>query len=83
MHFEISAPGLSKAKFDNYELTYQSVDGGECDFSNLQNVDLEYQKISYFPFLANDTMLFEFKPGMFDMAQFEADMGVIELKKIK
>lgn len=83
VHFEISAPGLSKVKFDNYELTYQSVDGGECDFSNLQNVDLEYQKISYFPLLANDTMVFEFKPGLFDKAQFEAYLGVIELKKIK
>lgn len=83
VHFEISAPGLTKAKFDNYDLQYHSADGGECDFSNLQNVDLEYQKISYFPFLKNDTMLFEFKPEMFDKARFVTDMGEIELKKLK
>ena len=83
VHFEISAPGYNNVKFDNERLQYSSVDGGECDFSTLQNVDLEYHKISYFPFLANDTMLFEFNPGLFDKAQFKADLGDIELKKIK
>ena len=83
VHFEISAPGYSKVKFDKDDLQYSSVDGGDCDFSTLQNVDLEYHKISYFPFLANDTMLFEFKPGMFDKAKFKADLGDIELKKIR
>ncbi len=83
VHFEISAPGYNNVKFDNERLQYSSVDGGECDFSTLQNVDLEYHKISYFPFLANDTMLFEFKPGMFDKAKFKADLGDIELKKIR
>ena len=83
VHFEISAPGYNNVKFDNERLQYSSVDGGECDFSTLQNVDLEYHKISYFPFLANDTMLFEFNPGLFDKAKFKADLGDIELKKIK
>ena len=83
VHFEISAPRLSKVKFDSFDLEYVSVYGGECDFSTLQNVDLEYHKISYFPFLANDTMLFEFKPEAFNKAIFKADLGDIELKEIK
>ena len=70
-------------KFDSFDLEYVSVYGGECDFSTLQNVDLEYHKISYFPFLANDTMLFEFKPEVFNKAIFKADLGDIELKEIK
>lgn len=82
VHFEISAPGLSEVKFDNFALIYHAVDGGECDFANLQNVDLEYQDLSYLPFLANDTMLFEFKPGLFEKAKFETDLGVVNLKKL-
>ena len=83
IHFEISAPGYTKAKFNNSDLKYHNVDGDECDSSDLQNVDLEYQKISYLPFLKNDTIFFEFKPELFDKARFVTDMGVIKLKKIK
>ena len=79
VHFEVSAPGLSKVKFDKRGLKYVGIDGSECDFSDLKNVDLEYQKMSYFPFFANDTMLFEFKPELFDRARYVTDMGKVSL----
>jgi len=81
VHFEISAPGLTKVKFDRQGLKYHNVGG--YDYSDLRDVALEYQKISYFPFLKNDTTLFEFKSGMFDKVKFVTDMGAIELKKLK
>ena len=84
MHFEISAPSLENVKFgsEKLNLKYQRVDGKSHDFSDLENVALEYHKISYFPFLKNDSTLLDFKPEMFNKAKFAADMGTIELKKI-
>ncbi len=81
VHFEISAPGLKKVKFDSdrLNLKYKRVDGKEHDFSDLENVNLEYHKISFYPFLKNDTTLFEFKEDMFNKVKFEADMGIVKL----
>ena len=81
-HFEISAPGLSKAKFNRHDLKYERIDGKTHDFSDLENVKLEYHKINYQPFLKNDTTFFEFKEGLFDKAKFSAEMGTIKLKKL-
>lgn len=81
-HFEISAPGLSKVKFDRKDLIYKRIDGKAHDFSDLENVRLEYHKINYQPFLKNDTTFFEFKEGLFDKAKFAAEMGTIKLKKL-
>ena len=81
-HFEISAPGLSKVKFDRNDLIYNRIDGKTHDFSDLENVKLEYHKINYQPFLKNDTTFFEFKEGLFDKAKFSAEMGTIELKEL-
>jgi hypothetical protein len=53
------------------------------DIYNLPNKDLEYHDISYLPFLVNDTLLFHFKPEMFDNYKFEGDMGEVYLKRIK
>ncbi|MBQ6083654.1 MAG: hypothetical protein IJK92_04810 [Bacteroidales bacterium] len=85
IYFEISAPGKNKLKFDSdgLNLKYRSVDGSNNSYTDLKNVNLEYQNISYFPFLKNDTMLFEFKHEMFDKARFITDMGVLKLKRIK
>lgn len=82
VHFEVSAPGLEKVKFGSkgLNLKYERVDGKNHDFSDLENVELEYHKISYFPFLKNDSTLFEFKREMFDKVKFATDMGTIELK---
>ena len=83
VHFEISAPGLEKVKFDsrNLNLKYKRIDGKEHDFSELENVMLEYHKISFYPFMKNDTVLLEFNGDLFNKAKFEADMGTIELRK--
>ena len=83
VHFEISAPELEKVKFDsrNLNLKYKRIDGKEHDFSDLENVMLEYHKISFYPFMKNDTVLLEFNGDLFNKAKFEADMGTIELRK--
>ena len=81
-HFEISAPGLSKVKFDRNDLIYNRIDGKAHDFSDLENVKLEYHKINYQPFLKNDTTFFEFKEGLFDKAKFAAEMETIKLKRL-
>ena len=83
VHFEISAPELEKVKFDsrNLNLKYKRIDGKEHDFSDLENVMLEYHKISFYPFMKNDTVLFEFNGDLFNKAKFETDMGTIELRK--
>ena len=83
VHFEVSAPGLSKVKFDNYELKYIIIDSNYVDDSDLKNVGLEYHKISFSKFLKTDTNLFGFKPEMFDKALLETNIGDIELTDIK
>lgn len=80
-HFEISAPCMTKQKFDK-ELIYNPRDIQD-DISNLPNKDLEYHDISYLPFLVNDTLLFHFKPEMFGNYKFEGNMGEVYLKRIK
>ena len=84
VHFEISAPGLEKVKFNskNLNLQYKRADGKEHDFSDLENVMLEYHKISFYPYMKNDSTLFDFNEDMFNKAKFETDMGTIELKKM-
>ncbi len=80
-HFEISAPNKTKIKFDK-ELQYNQLDES-YSADNLPNQMLEYQKISYFPFLQNDSVLLEFKPELFDKAKFESDMGTLYLEDLK
>ena len=79
VHFEISAPGYEKIKFDKYDLIYKSVNAHT--FSDLKDIDLEYQDISFTPFIKSDSTIFDFKEDMFNKVKFETDMGNIELRK--
>lgn len=88
VHFEISAPGMSKQKI-NKELIYKKITSENYDINNLPDKDLEYQKISYKPFLVNNTChddydnpYFVFDSAMFDNKIFEADFGVVYLKNL-
>lgn len=81
VHFEISAPGMENIKFDRYDLKYENIDNHS--YSDLNDIDLEYHKISVQPFLKNDTSLFDFKEELFDRKKFEADMGTIQINDIE
>lgn len=77
-HFEVSAPGMSVTEFDRrYSL-------GGMKPEALPDRTLEYQGISYVPFLKSDTSMFTFKAEMFDKAQhwFDNAVGTVKLKKL-
>lgn len=82
VHFEISACGMSNAKFDR-ELTYTNVSGQNYDLNDLPNKNLEYHKISYHPFLNdNANGVFDFDAEKFSQYKFVSDMGDIYLVKL-
>ena len=82
VHFEISACGMSNAKFDR-ELTYTNVSGENYDLNDLPDKNLEYHKISYHPFLKDKaTGVFDFDADKFGRYKFVSDMGQIFLKKL-
>ena len=73
-HFEISATTYSKEKFDK-SVTYENV-------SNLPDKNLEYQQISYVPFLLTDTSMLTLNPEKFKVSPQKFDIGTIVLKRI-
>lgn len=82
VHFEISACGMSNAKFDR-ELTYTNVSEQNYDLNDLPNKNLEYHKISYHPFLNdNANGVFDFDAEKFSQYKFVSDMGDIYLVKL-
>jgi hypothetical protein len=85
VHFEISAPCLSKIKFNN-ELVYKACTQPAWNIKELPARELEYQNISYQPFL-NDTnsksiYIFSFDENLFHQTKFEADMGNLYLRPL-
>lgn len=84
MHFEISAPGKSKSKFDKL-INYKPIN---YDISTLPNKKLEYHQISYHPFLTNPHFddpnfnIFNFSPALFGQYKMKGDMGIILLRDI-
>ena len=79
-HFEISAPGMTKIKFDK-ELDYIFVDT-VYTLDNLPNRKLEYHNISYKPFLINDTQLLQFDSTKFSLHKMEGSMPAVYLEAI-
>lgn len=86
-HFEISAPGYAKIKFDkDVTCTPLSKDAG--DFCNLPDQKLEYHKISYHPFVKKeipDTCFFRimnFDPVLFEKFDWEGELGIMKLYKL-
>ena len=80
-HFEISAPGMTKVKFDK-KLDYTFVDTIHT-LDNLPNKKLEYHNISYIPFLVNDTLLLHFDSTMFNLRKIESSMPTVYLEAMK
>ncbi|MBR7167825.1 MAG: hypothetical protein IKD33_03340, partial [Bacteroidales bacterium] len=80
-HFEISAPGMTKIKFDK-ELDYIFVDT-VYTLDNLPNKKLEYHNISYKPFLINDTLLLHFDSTKFSLHKMEGYMTSVYLEAIR
>ena len=79
-HFEISAPGYSKIKFDR-AIAFVPLSKSSGNIHNLPEKELEYHMISYHPFVRNeipDSCFFKvmnFNPELFHQASWEGDMG--------
>ena len=84
VHFEISAPGMSREKFDRRNIKYSNPQG--IDTKNLPDRDREYQQIDYRPYLNNSIPEIPFNMD-FDSVHFfryslEGDMGTIRLEML-
>ena len=83
IHFEISAPGKSKAKF-NKKLTYRCDSGEKFDVNQLPNRMLEYHQISHHPFLdRSDTTslpVLQFRAEEFNQYKWSGEMGTVMLR---
>ena len=91
VHFEISAPGLNNVRMD-LKTPYASVEKIATPISKLPNQKLEYQKISYNPFLmypdfslAPDSLnrIFNFKPEKFNRFKYKKVMPDVLLEKVE
>ena len=79
-HYELSAPGYVTFRFDKH-INFIPI----TENSQLADVKLEYQKISYLPFIdssSNKRSLFSFKNEMFNCYKFIAILPRIKLKKL-
>jgi len=90
VHFEVSAPGLTTSNFD-FKDPYISVDKYAMPIANLPNQKLEYQKVTYKPFLkypdfkkAPDSLnrIFNFNPDKFNRFRYKKVMPDILLEKV-
>ena len=84
VHFEISAPGMSREKFDRRNIKYSNPQG--IDTKNLPDRNREYQQIDYRPYLNNSIPEIPFNMD-FDSVHFfryslEGDMGTIRLEML-
>ena len=82
VHFEISAPGMSREKFDRRNIKYSNPQG--IDTKNLPDRDREYQQIDYRHYLNSSIPEMPFNMD-FDSVHFfryslEGDMGTIRLE---
>jgi hypothetical protein len=83
VHFEISAPGMSKIIFDD-KLKYKDLTKGKADKNNLPNQLLEYHKISYKSLLKDlhDNPVFDFDPEKLNQSKFVSNMTTQYLEPI-
>ncbi|HKK63843.1 MAG TPA: hypothetical protein VJ951_14860 [Bacteroidales bacterium] len=80
VHFEISAPGMTKIKF-NQKINYKPKNENVPPMDSLKNQNLEYKNISYKPFLKSDSTgkIFGFKKQDFNQYYY---VGEMEAKKL-
>ncbi len=83
-HFKVSAPGMTTVTFNYKSLEYTATEFAHTHIDSVPNRFLEYQNISYKPFLdtAKNTV-FEFNPDLFSQAQFETSIEPVYLKEIE
>ncbi len=90
VHFEVSAPGLNTSNFD-FGNPYVSVDKIATPIANLPDQKLEYQKVTYNPFLkypdlkmAQDSLnrIFNFNPDKFNRFKYKKVMPNVLLEKV-
>jgi hypothetical protein len=80
IHFEISAPGMTKLKFD-FHAEYRSLPGNNLAIDQLPNRNLEYQQIPFQPFLLTIDYnqpqygVFNFDSTRFRSARYEGWMS--------
>ncbi len=86
-HFEISAPGYSKIKFDR-AIDFVPLSKEAGDIHNLPEKEVEYQTISYHPFVTKeipDSCFFHvmnFAPELFGQADWDGGLGILKLEKL-
>lgn len=84
VHFYISAPKMTKMKF-NKKLKYNQIADGVFDRENLPDQYLEYQQMRCVQILKlkdSATSIFDFEPSKFNQAKFEGKMGDVYLKAL-
>ncbi|MEI6694482.1 MAG: hypothetical protein WCO13_00330 [Bacteroidota bacterium] len=90
VHFEISAPKMSKIKFD-YHTKYYPLTADGCTIQSLPNQSLEYHSISYKSFLLpiiqsdsipSDFQIFNFDSAKFNQAKLKGFMGIKKLQNL-
>lgn len=77
-HFELSAPGYECIKFDK-KIDYQPAPNPE----KLPERTLEYQQISYLPFLMDESHLLELNPSLFITPSSVGKVHTIELNPLQ
>lgn len=89
-HFELSAPGYSRLKFD-YSPGYRPRSTTTPPEENLPERDLEYAQIDYRRFNRADSLpdtaqvqaLFDFAPAAFDSAAYRAEFPTLLLERFR
>ncbi len=85
VHFEVSAPGMSRKKFDRRKIKYSNPQG--IDTENLPDRDREYHQIDYKPYLntSNPDRPFnmDFDSVHFFRYTLEGELGTVRLRRLK
>ncbi len=86
VHFEVSAPKMSKQKFDRHNLKYKNI--GSLDPDNLPDRQREYQQIDYRPYLNKkyeDIIPFntDYDSTHFNRYSLDGDLGTISLRPLR
>lgn len=92
VHFEISAPGMSRSKFSQKLENYQPQTKEYLSMNNLPNQKLEYHKINYISYLSNKNLpdsttqspyILSFDSTLFNKTKFIGILPTVYLEKIK
>lgn len=85
-HFEISAPGMERVKFDNNDIKFQPTGQQEKSIDELSERGLEYHSINYQPFIKpgkRNQSTIDFDSTLFNQAKYEGSIGTVKLKKVR